>query len=169
MTSRRSPRWRGRRPRASWAMTLRSTRKRRWVSRHLARFLCFGPLPKGPFLNKLIILPMAFLLSAVADWLIEPILVLGGVYLSFEGGRKRWSTTFRVVRHMRLSQRGIDEKARIRSAVLVDFILSVEIIILALSFCCGRHLGRAGHIGEHHRAAGYRGCLWTGGFDCAHG
>ena len=89
-------------------------------------------ITKGSFLNKLIILPMAFLLSAVADWLIEPILVLGGVYLSFEGVEK-------MVHHLpgraahAVEPKGIDEKARIRSAVLVDFILSVEIIILALS------------------------------------
>jgi predicted DNA repair protein MutK len=90
-------------------------------------------ITKGSFLNKLIILPLAFLLSAFAGWLIQPILIAGGVYLAYEGVEK--------VLHMirphhedghSASERP-DEKARIRSAVLVDFILSVEIIILALS------------------------------------
>lgn len=89
-------------------------------------------ITKGSFLNKLIILPLAFLLSAFAGWLIQPILIAGGVYLAYEGVEK-------VVHMVRphhpnhsASERP-DEKARIRSAVLVDFILSVEIIILALS------------------------------------
>ena len=90
-------------------------------------------ITKGSFLNKLIILPLAFLLSAFAGWLIQPILIAGGVYLAYEGVEK-------VVHMIRphhqdghsASERP-DEKARIRSAVLVDFILSVEIIIIALS------------------------------------
>ena len=91
-------------------------------------------ITKGSFLNKLIILPLAFLLSAFAAWLIEPILVLGGFYLSYEGVEK-------VVHHLGPHQPSkhkgvkveVDEKSRVRSAILVDFILSVEIIILALS------------------------------------
>ena len=90
-------------------------------------------ITKGSFLNKLIILPLAFLLSAFAGWLIQPILIAGGVYLAYEGVEK--------VVHTLRPQRGHDsgpaerpdEKARIRSAVIVDFILSVEIIIIALS------------------------------------
>jgi len=91
-------------------------------------------ITKGSFLNKLVILPIAFLLSAFAAWLIEPILVLGGVYLSYEGVEK---LVHHIGPHRPSKQKGepveVDEKARIRSAVLVDFILSVEIIILALS------------------------------------
>lgn len=45
-------------------------------------------ITKGSFLNKLLILPAAFALSAFAPWVIEPILVLGGAYLSFEGVEK---------------------------------------------------------------------------------
>lgn len=91
-------------------------------------------ITKGSFLNKLIILPMAFLLSAFAAWLIEPILVMGGIYLSYEGVEK---VVHHIGPHRPAKHKGVvvtvDEKARIRSAVLVDFILSVEIIILALS------------------------------------
>ena len=69
--------------------TSRSMRRRPWV------FPLHGSLPvlwaitKGSFLNKLIILPLAFLLSAFAGWLIQPILIIaGGVYLAYEGVEK---------------------------------------------------------------------------------
>ena len=91
-------------------------------------------ITKGSFLNKLVILPLAFLLSAFAGWLIEPILVLGGFYLSYEGVEK---VVHHLGPHRPAKRKGVkvevDEKARVRSAILVDFILSVEIIILALS------------------------------------
>lgn len=89
-------------------------------------------ISKGSFLNKLIILPAAFALSAFAPWVIEPILLLGGAYLSYEGMEKviHYARPSRS-RHVD-SNSGPTEKQRIRSAVLVDFILSVEIIILAL-------------------------------------
>src|SRR5690606_19059951 len=45
-------------------------------------------ITKGSFLNKLIILPAAFLLSAFLPWAVMVILVLGGVYLAFEGAEK---------------------------------------------------------------------------------
>jgi len=45
-------------------------------------------ITKGSFINKIIILPIAFLLSAYASWLIVPILLLGGAYLSYEGVEK---------------------------------------------------------------------------------
>ncbi|HHS95625.1 MAG TPA: DUF808 family protein, partial [Phaeodactylibacter sp.] len=43
---------------------------------------------KGSFINKLIILPAAFLLSAFLPWTIKPILVLGGIYLAYEAAEK---------------------------------------------------------------------------------
>lgn len=90
-------------------------------------------ITKGSFLNKLIILPLAFLLSAFASWLIQPILILGGVYLAYEGVEKVLHTLRPDGGHGHSPAERPDEKIRIRSAVLVDFILSVEIIILALS------------------------------------
>jgi len=45
-------------------------------------------ISKGSMVNKLIILPFAFLLSAFAPWAIVPILMLGGIYLAFEGAEK---------------------------------------------------------------------------------
>lgn len=90
-------------------------------------------ITKGSFLNKLIILPLAFLLSAFASWLIQPILIAGGVYLAYEGVEKVLHTLRPHGGHGHSTAERPDEKTRIRSAVLVDFILSVEIIILALS------------------------------------
>ena len=90
-------------------------------------------ITKGSFLNKLIILPLAFLLSAFAGWLIQPILLAGGVYLAYEGVEKVVHTLRPHGGHGSGPAERPDEKTRIRSAVLVDFILSVEIIIIALS------------------------------------
>lgn len=90
-------------------------------------------ITKGSFLNKLIILPLAFLLSAFAGWLIQPILFAGGVYLAYEGAEKVVHTLRPHADHGSGPVERPDEKTRIRSAVLVDFILSVEIIIIALS------------------------------------
>ena len=88
-------------------------------------------ITKGSFLNKLLILPAAFALSAFAPWMIEPILVLGGAYLSFEGVEKVVHYV-RPSQHAHRSEEVPNEAQRIRSAVMVDFILSVEIVILAL-------------------------------------
>ena len=88
-------------------------------------------ITKGSFLNKLLILPAAFALSAFAPWAIEPILVLGGAYLSYEGVEKVVHYA-RPSRHAHRSEEVPNESQRIRSAVTVDFILSVEIVILAL-------------------------------------
>lgn len=51
-------------------------------------------ITKGALINKIIILPIAFLLSAFMPWLIVPILLLGGAYLSYEGAEKvyEWVT-----------------------------------------------------------------------------
>ncbi|MGB5817973.1 MAG: DUF808 family protein, partial [Saonia sp.] len=45
-------------------------------------------ITKGSFLNKLIILPIAFLLSAFLPWAVTIILLIGGLYLAYEGGEK---------------------------------------------------------------------------------
>ena len=93
-------------------------------------------ITKGSFLNKLLILPAAFALSAFAPWAIEPILVLGGAYLSYEGVEKVVHYA-RPSRHAHMSEEVPNEAQRIRSAVMVDFILSVEIVIaLALGQGC---------------------------------
>jgi len=95
-------------------------------------------ITKGSFRNKLIILPIAFLLSAVAPWSIVPILMLGGLYLAFEGAEKIYEY---FVPHTHVKEEVVSlteeeilkiEAKKIKSAVLTDFILSAEIIIIAL-------------------------------------
>ena len=98
-------------------------------------------ITKGSFLNKLIILPLAFLMSAYAPWLIVPILLVGGVYLAFEGAEKIYEYFFVKEAHPTPSAETItDEKEllavenkKIKSAIFTDFILSIEIIMIALS------------------------------------
>ena len=98
-------------------------------------------ITKGSFINKIIILPFAFLLSAFAPWIIVPILMVGGVYLAYEGTEKIYEYFFHheEKKHIEtLEQKSkeeilTEEKVKIKSAVITDFILSIEIIIIALS------------------------------------
>lgn len=97
-------------------------------------------ITKGSFLNKLIILPVAFLLSAYLPAAIVPILLVGGMYLAFEGAEKVYHYLFhrkhtkQVVNLTKPSKAEVLERERkkIKSAIIVDFILSVEIVIIAL-------------------------------------
>lgn len=98
-------------------------------------------ITKGSFINKAIILPVAFLLSAFAPWLIVPILMVGGVYLAYEGVEKIYEYFFHrgEKKHIEsLEQKSkeevlSEEKEKVKSAIITDFILSIEIIIIALS------------------------------------
>lgn len=95
-------------------------------------------LTKGSFLNKVIILPAAFLLSAFLPMAIVPVLICGGVYLSFEGALKVYEYLFHGAKEqvnpakMNEVDASKHEKKRIKSAILIDFILSIEIIIITL-------------------------------------
>jgi len=95
-------------------------------------------ITKGSFLNKLIIIPVALLLNALFPAAIKVILILGGFYLAYEGVEKiiefffhRQKKGHEVIEEQR-ERPGDVEKAKIRSAVTTDFILSVEIVIIAL-------------------------------------
>ncbi len=97
-------------------------------------------ITKGSFINKLIILPLVFLLSAYASWLIVPILLIGGAYLSYEGVEKAYHMLTHSSKPQPAAEKVTDkkelltiEKEKIRSAIRTDFILSVEIIVIALS------------------------------------
>lgn len=97
-------------------------------------------ITKGSFLNKLIILPLAFLLSAFIPAAVTVILVLGGLYLAYEGAEKIYEYFFphahptETPKLEKLSEEEVLslEKEKIKSAIITDFILSVEIIIIAL-------------------------------------
>ncbi|MCX7549391.1 DUF808 domain-containing protein [Xanthomarina sp. F2636L] len=105
-------------------------------------------ITKGSFLNKLIILPVAFLFSAFLPWAVTVILVLGGIYLAFEGAEKVYEylvphkDVTATLEAEPLSEKEIldQEKQKIKSAILTDFILSVEIVIIALGTVVGRDL-----------------------------
>lgn len=105
-------------------------------------------IAKGSFLNKAIILPVAFLLSAFLPAAIIPILMIGGVYLAFEGAEKIYAYFFHKenkkqgvnVAKMTAEDAAAHEKKKIKSAILVDFILSVEIVIIALGSVATREL-----------------------------
>lgn len=97
-------------------------------------------ITKGSFRNKLILLPIAFLLSAFSPSLIIPILIIGGVYLSFEGAEKIYDYIFPSHDHPKPLAQTVEneedllaaEDKKIKSAILTDFILSIEIIVIAL-------------------------------------
>tara|TARA_R110002073_G_scaffold187366_1_gene345985 strand:+ start:4010 stop:4882 length:873 start_codon:yes stop_codon:yes gene_type:complete len=97
-------------------------------------------ITKGSFLNKLIILPIAFLLSAFLPWAVTVILLLGAVYLAFEGAEKIYeyfvphTHETPILKTENLSKAAILEleKKKIKSAIITDFILSIEIVIIAL-------------------------------------
>jgi len=96
-------------------------------------------ITKGSFVNKLIILPLAFLLSAYLPWLIVPILLLGGAYLSYEGAEKVFEWFVPHEKHAPAAEETADraeivsrEKAKIKAAVRTDFILSIEIVVITL-------------------------------------
>lgn len=97
-------------------------------------------ITKGSFINKLIILPVVFLLN----WLYQPainyVLILGGFYLAFEGVEKiieflfhRKKEGHEVIEESEKEESAEDsEKSKIKSAITTDFILSIEIVIIAL-------------------------------------
>ena len=99
---------------------------------------------KGSFWNKVILVPAALAISAVAPWLVTPLLMVGGAYLCFEGFEKIYHKLFHheeEVQHhsaelQALADPGIDmvefEKDKIKGAIRTDFILSAEIIVIAL-------------------------------------
>lgn len=96
-------------------------------------------ITKGSFINKLIIVPIALLLNMILPKAIIIVLILGGFYLAFEGAEKIVEYFFhekKVSSHTAVEVLQEDpaiEKAKIKSAVTTDFILSVEIVIIALS------------------------------------
>jgi len=104
-------------------------------------------ITKGSFRNKLIILPMAFLLSAFAPWAIVPILMFGGLYLAYEGAEKIFeyfvphAVIHETVKQVSEAEILEIEKAKVKSAILTDFILSIEIIIIALGTVVEKGLG----------------------------
>lgn len=95
-------------------------------------------ITKGSFINKLIIVPLAFILNVIFPPAIIIALLIGGIYLAYEGVEKilhwifhRNENTHHITEpHPEDSE--AEEKSKIKSAISTDFILSVEIVIIAL-------------------------------------
>lgn len=100
---------------------------------------------KGSFINKLILVPAALAISYFIPWLITPLLMIGGLFLCFEGFEKvahefLHNTQAEEAHKTELKQafkdKSVDlvalEKDKIKGAIRTDFILSAEIIVIAL-------------------------------------
>jgi len=90
----------------------------------------------GSLRNKiLVILPVILLLSEFVDWLLTPILMVGGAYLCFEGAEKLWEAVGPHRHHAQAEAAGepADEDALVGGAIRTDFILSAEIMVIALN------------------------------------
>ena len=96
-------------------------------------------IAKGSFFNKLvIIMPVALLLSLFLPWAITPILMLGGAYLCFEGAEKVWEKLVpheeeSLVEELAELTSAEHEQNMVKGAVRTDFILSAEIMAIALN------------------------------------
>lgn len=100
---------------------------------------------KGSFLNKLILVPSALLISAFLPWLIVVLLVIGGLYLCFEGVEKLAHKFIHskdeidkehAQKLVAIADPTVDlvalEKTKIKGAIRTDFILSAEIVVIVL-------------------------------------
>lgn len=89
----------------------------------------------GSLRNKAIILVLALLLSQYADWALTPLLMVGGTYLAFEGAEKIWEKVSGHGGHdVPVALVGPEqERSLVSSAVRTDFILSAEIMVIALN------------------------------------
>lgn len=97
---------------------------------------------KGSFVNKLILVPLALLISVVAPWLINPLLMIGGLFLCYEGVEKvLHSLQHRKAKDEKEAEQELQsietdlatfEKEKIKGAVRTDFILSAEIVVISL-------------------------------------
>ena len=100
---------------------------------------------KGSFKNKCLLVPAALAISLVAPWLITPLLMLGGLFLCYEGFEKvahkfLHSAEEDAAHHQDLVEHLADpavdlvayEMDKIKGAIRTDFILSAEIIVLTL-------------------------------------
>ena len=109
---------------------------------------------KGSLINKAILVPAALAISALAPWLIVPLLMIGGAYLCFEGAEKVLHKLLHSKEEIdgekaQLTKALIDpnvdlkaiEASKIKGAVRTDFILSAEIIVIALGTVATQSFG----------------------------
>ncbi len=97
---------------------------------------------KGSMINKVILVPLALAISALAPWAVMPLLMLGGLFLCFEGVEKLYHKLFlhEEAKHLDPQQTtnpseiiaAESEQTKIKGAIRTDFILSAEIIVITL-------------------------------------
>lgn len=97
---------------------------------------------KGSFINKLILVPLALLISVIAPWLITPLLMIGGLFLCYEGvekvlhslQHKKTTTTEAAEAEFTAIETDLAkfEKDKVKGAIRTDFILSAEIVVISL-------------------------------------
>jgi predicted DNA repair protein MutK len=103
-------------------------------------------ITKGSFINKLIIVPLAFILNVLYPPAIIVVLIFGGLYLAYEGVEKILHWIFHRDDHEHFVTEAhpedseTEEKTKIKSAISTDFILSIEIVIIALGTVLDRTL-----------------------------
>lgn len=110
---------------------------------------------KGSFKNKLILVPSALIISFFVPWLITPLLMVGGAYLCFEGFEKLAHKFLHSVSEdeahqqelaQALENANVDlvafEKEKIQGAIRTDFVLSAEIIVIALGTVAGASMAK---------------------------
>jgi len=105
-------------------------------------------ISKGSLMNKIIILPLAFLMSAFIPKMVIVVLVLGGLYLAYEGAEKIYEFLFHRNHAKPIPAKLVEspeellkiEKSKVKSAIITDFILSVEIVIIALGAVVNENL-----------------------------
>jgi hypothetical protein len=109
---------------------------------------------KGSMRNKAILVPAALAISALVPWLITPLLIVGGLFLCFEGVEKLAHRLLHSkdeddAHHAELTQALTDpnadlaavERDKIKGAIRTDFILSAEIVVIALGTVADKPLG----------------------------
>ncbi len=87
---------------------------------------------KGSIVNKIILVPLMLALSFYFPKAITPILLLGALYLSYEGAHGVWAWLFPHDISQGEEQQ-MSEKQKIKSAIITDFVLSIEIVLIALA------------------------------------
>ncbi|KUJ81740.1 DUF808 domain-containing protein [Ruegeria profundi] len=96
-------------------------------------------IARGSVFNKIVLLlPVALLLANFAPWLITPLLMIGGSYLCFEGAEKIFHVLFphgsqAIEEDMSVKDPGHLEEQKVKGAIKTDFILSAEIMTIALA------------------------------------
>jgi predicted DNA repair protein MutK len=104
---------------------------------------------KGSFVNKLILVPSALVISAFAPWLVTPLLMVGGIYLCYEGVEKlahrllhpkEKSVEAAAAELAALKAGEVDEAGKIKGAIRTDFVLSAEIIAITLGVVAAKPL-----------------------------